>query len=207
MSIRIREVCPRGCLQHGSIRSALATISTSGCGSQAAINATQQVFEAGSGTPFDSTLKASRPAELSHARTWASTQWRQVSTSGCATVCYFQSHWNYSGIAQFGMFCGPVVRHFLRQVKRSRGQDLAPHTDEKFFGREGDRLPTSHSRRLPRRAKDCTAAPRPLTGRGFFGGEGIAPPAPLLTLSRTGFCSGKNREWPFKLGSSMTRTT
>ena len=84
----------------------------------------------------------------------------------CGSHSLCQSHWNSSvRHCTPRMFCGPVVRHFLRKVERGRGQDFAPHMNEKYFGG----LPTSHCRGLFRRRGDCTSGSSPHIAEGFFG--------------------------------------
>ena len=71
------------------------------------------------------------------------------------------------GVAQFGMFCGPVVRHFLRKNREEQGTGPCSSHGRGVLRRERDRFPTSHSRRLLRRAVDCTTGSRPHIVRGF----------------------------------------
>ena len=86
--------------------------------------------------------------------------WRQVSMSDCPC----QSHWNSSlRDCTVRNVLWSWVRHFLRKVE-SRGQDLAPRMDEEFFG-----------------GRETGSRPHILGD--FFGGRGIAPRAPVLTLS------------------------
>ena len=81
-----------------------------------------------------------------------------------------------------GCLRGLVVRHVLRKAERSRGQDLAPHMNEKYFG-----------------GKEMGSRPRIV--EGFFGEHGTGSCShtnmEYVGGRETGSKPGKAELWPF----------